>query len=89
MDGPTLAFHMTLTRLLKGCITAYEKWWKTRAREAGLDPNKAPPITMAEFVERSLPNGVRTPELVKGLAEAATVAGLSPSTLPQDITRRQ
>jgi hypothetical protein len=40
MDGVTLALHLSLIRLGKGMISAYEKWVRTKARMSGLDPGR-------------------------------------------------
>jgi hypothetical protein len=82
MDGPGLVLHLTLIRLLKGCISAYEKWVRVKARTAGLDVNK-PPITMAEFVDTAIES---QPELAHGLTRSD---GSRPGQPSQDHSRRQ
>jgi hypothetical protein len=61
MDGTTLALHLSLIRLAKGMLSAYEKWVRAKAKMAGLDPNKPAPVTMDEFVNAAIPEDVRRP----------------------------
>jgi hypothetical protein len=77
MDGVTLALHLSLIRLGKGMISAYEKWVRTKARMSGLDPGR-PVVGMDEFLEQQLPESERR--------KADTAASSSRNHLPELVT---